>query len=77
MPSFELLINGKMVPGVGALDVVNPATEALVGTCSRASESQLDDAVDAARGVLANWSAMPIDGAADRIELYRGGENAS
>jgi acyl-CoA reductase-like NAD-dependent aldehyde dehydrogenase len=61
MPSFELLINGKMVPGVGTLDVINPATESLAGSCSRASESQLDEAVEAANGALANWSATSIE----------------
>ena len=60
MPDFELLINGKMVPGAGSLDVINPATEDLAGTCSRASESQLDEAVDAAQGALAGWAATPI-----------------
>jgi acyl-CoA reductase-like NAD-dependent aldehyde dehydrogenase len=61
MPAFELLINGKMVPGAESLDVINPATEGLAGTCSRASESQLDEAVDAAEGALAAWAATPIE----------------
>jgi len=60
MPDFELLIDGKMVPGAGSLEVINPATEALAGTCSRASEAQLDEAVDAAQGALAGWAATPI-----------------
>jgi acyl-CoA reductase-like NAD-dependent aldehyde dehydrogenase len=60
MPDFELLINGKMVPGAASLDVINPATEGLAGTCSRASESQLDEAVEAAHGALAGWAATPI-----------------
>lgn len=61
MSDFELLINGKMVSGAGSLDVVDPATEELAGTCSRASESQLDEAVDAAEGALADWAATPIE----------------
>ncbi len=61
MPAFELLINGKMVPGAGSLDVINPATEELAGTCSRASEAQLDEAVEAATGALAGWAATPIE----------------
>jgi acyl-CoA reductase-like NAD-dependent aldehyde dehydrogenase len=60
MPDFELLINGKMVAGAESLDVINPATEGLAGTCSRASESQLDEAVEAARGALTGWAATPI-----------------
>lgn len=61
MPHFELLIHGKMVPGAASLDVINPATEELAGTCSRASESQLDEAVDAADGALADWAGTPIE----------------
>ena len=61
MPNFELLIDGKMVPGAAALEVINPATEELAGTCSRASESQLDEAVEAASSALAPWAATPIE----------------
>jgi acyl-CoA reductase-like NAD-dependent aldehyde dehydrogenase len=61
MPSFKLLINGKMVPGAHSLDVINPATEALAGTCSRASELQLDEAVDAAEAAFAGWTATPLE----------------
>jgi acyl-CoA reductase-like NAD-dependent aldehyde dehydrogenase len=61
MPNFELLIDGKMVPGAAALEVINPATEKLAGTCSRASESQLDEAVDAASSAQAAWAATPIE----------------
>ena len=61
MPDFELLINGKMSPGAHRLDVINPATEELAGTCSRASESQLDEAVDAAEAALPGWGATPIE----------------
>ena len=68
MPDFELLIDGKMVPGAGSLEVINPATETLAGTCSRASESQLDEAVDAAQGALAGWAATPI---AQRRQVVR------
>ena len=61
MPNFELLIDGKMVPGAAALEVINPATEGLAGTCSRASESQLDEAVEAANSAQAGWAATPIE----------------
>ena len=61
MPNFELLIDGKMVPGAASLEVINPATEQLAGTCSRASESQLDEAVDAASSAQAAWAATPIE----------------
>ncbi len=61
MPNFELLIDGKMVPGAASLDVINPATEELAGTCSRASESQLDEAIEAASSAQAAWAATPIE----------------
>ena len=61
MPAYELLINGKMVPGAHSLDVVNPATEGLAGTCSRASASQLDEAIDAAEAAFGGWAATPIE----------------
>jgi len=68
MPAFELLINGKMTPGAHSLDVINPATEQLAGTCSRASESQLDEAVNAAEAALAGWAATPIEKRRKAIE---------
>lgn len=61
MPDFHLIIDGKTVPGDATLDVINPATEDLAGTCSRASEAQLDAAVDAAERALPGWSATPIE----------------
>ena len=61
MPNFELLIDGKMVPGAASLDVINPATEQLAGTCSRASESQLDEAIEAASSAQVAWAATPIE----------------
>ena len=61
MSDFQLLINGKLVPGAASLDVINPATEGLAGTCSRASESQLDEAVEAASAALQAWSATPVE----------------
>ncbi len=61
MPNYELLIDGKMVPGAASLEVINPATEELAGTCSRASESQLDEAVEAASSAQAAWAATPIE----------------
>ena len=68
MPAFELLINGKMTPGAHSLDVINPATEQLAGTCSRASESQLDEAVNSAEAALAGWAATPIEKRRKAIE---------
>ena len=68
MPDFKLLIDGEMVPGAHSLDVINPATETLAGTCSRASEAQLDDAVSAAERAFASWSTLPIEDRRKAIE---------
>ncbi len=61
MASFELLINGKMVPGDDTLDVINPATGEVFQTCSRASEKQFDEAVAAAKAAFPGWSALSIE----------------
>jgi acyl-CoA reductase-like NAD-dependent aldehyde dehydrogenase len=68
MPDFKLLINGKMVEGADTLDVINPATEELAGTCSRASEAQLNDAVAAARAAFPKWAATPIEQRREALE---------
>lgn len=75
MSDFPLLINGKLVAGDATLDVINPATEKLAGTCARASEEQLNAAVDAAAAAQPSWAALPIadrraalEGMADIIE---------
>ena len=45
MSDFNLLINGKMVPGDLTIPVLNPATEEVLAQCPRASKGQLDAAV--------------------------------
>ena len=59
--SYPLLINGESVPGDATLDVINPATEEVFASCSRASEAQLDSAVAAAKAAYPAWSAKSID----------------
>ena len=59
--AYPLLINGQLVEGDATLDVINPATEEVFETCSRGSESQLNDAVAAAKAAFEGWSATPID----------------
>jgi aminobutyraldehyde dehydrogenase len=72
----KLLINGKFVPGKGSKeDVLDPATGKRIATVGEASETQIENAVAAAHGAFAAWSATtPKDRAtmllkvADRIE---------
>jgi acyl-CoA reductase-like NAD-dependent aldehyde dehydrogenase len=61
MSNFNLLIDGKMVPGDLMMSVINPATEEVLAECPRASEAQLNAAVAAAKGAFPAWAATPID----------------
>ncbi len=59
MSDFNLLINGKMVPGDLTMPVLNPATEEVLAQCPRASKNQLDEAVAAAKAAFPAWAATP------------------
>jgi acyl-CoA reductase-like NAD-dependent aldehyde dehydrogenase len=58
--TFELLIDGVGVKGVKHFDVINPATEEVVGRAPDATRAQLDAAVAAARKAFPAWKATPI-----------------
>ena len=58
---YKLLINGTMVDGAGSMPVLNPATEEVLAECPTASESQLNEAVDAAQVAFKNWKNTPLD----------------
>ncbi len=77
MGTYALLIGGRLVDGAMTMDVVNPATEAVLATCPRASLSQLNEAVAAAKSAFPAWAATPIDerrrvlrAIADRVEAH-------
>ena len=54
----KLTINGQSVSGEdGTFDVINPATEEVVGTAPKCSTHQLDQAVAAARAAQPAWEA--------------------
>ena len=57
MTDYNLLIDGKMVPGDLKMPVLNPATEEVVAQCPRASKEQLDKAVAAAKAAYPAWAA--------------------
>ena len=57
---FKLLIDGELVEGASALDVINPATGKTLTVSPRADRDQLDQAVAAARSAFPGWSATPI-----------------
>ncbi len=63
---FTMTIGGKSVSGEASFEVVNPATEQVVGFAPDCSAGELDQAVAAARAAFQGWSALPI---ADRQRL--------
>lgn len=60
MSAFKLLIGGKLEDGEMTMDVINPATEDVLAVCPRASKTQLDKAVAAAKAAFPGWSRTPI-----------------
>jgi hypothetical protein len=52
---FSQLIDGQLLAGTPALDVINPATGAVFASAPRATRAQLDSAVAAARRAQPAW----------------------
>ncbi len=70
----RLLIGGEWVDGAdGAYEVVNPATEEVVGLAPEASVEQVRDAARAAREAFPSWSRTKPEA---RAELLRAGAAA-
>jgi acyl-CoA reductase-like NAD-dependent aldehyde dehydrogenase len=77
--AHQLLIGGEWVDGAdGAYDIVNPATEAVVGSAPEASVAQANDAARAARDAFDAWSqtspqerARLLQATADAIRDHR------
>ncbi|GGR25666.1 gamma-aminobutyraldehyde dehydrogenase [Deinococcus ruber] len=67
----QLLIGGELVPGDGqALDILNPATGAVLQQLPEASAEQVDAAVRAAQHAFTSWSqTTPKDRAALLLQL--------
>lgn len=61
MGNFKMLIGGVLVEGAETMDVINPATKAVIAQAPDCTEAELDQAVSAARGAFPKWSAKPID----------------
>ena len=63
-PNTNLYINGKWRPAVSGdtLDVINPATEEVIGKVARARHADLDEALEAADKAFATWKkTTPLD----------------
>jgi acyl-CoA reductase-like NAD-dependent aldehyde dehydrogenase len=59
MSDYKLLIDGKLVSGAMALNVVNPATEEVVAVAPRADRAQLEQAVAAAKAAFPRCCPSP------------------
>ena len=68
MDRNELYIGGGWVPstGSGTLEVIDSATEEVIGTVPEGTTEDIDRAVDAAAAAFPSWSATPV---AERTEL--------
>jgi acyl-CoA reductase-like NAD-dependent aldehyde dehydrogenase len=65
----QLLVGGEWVDGAdGGYDVVNPATEEVVGVAPEASVAQVEDAARAAQAAFPSWSQTAPE---ERAELLR------
>jgi acyl-CoA reductase-like NAD-dependent aldehyde dehydrogenase len=56
MNAFNMIINGRAVPGAQTMNIINPATGEVLTTCPRADAAQLDAAVQAAKNAFPAWS---------------------
>jgi acyl-CoA reductase-like NAD-dependent aldehyde dehydrogenase len=66
--AYKLFIDGAFVDGAGTLDVINPATGAVLDVCPRADESQLNAAVAAAKKAFPAWSRTTYEDRKARLE---------
>lgn len=69
-PALKMFINGAWVAAgeAGTMDVVNPATGAVIGQCPKASPAQLDATLKAADDAFISWSRTP---GAERYAILR------
>jgi len=58
MKPFQMIINGRPVPGALSMDVINPATGEVLTTCPRADAQQLESAVQAAKAAFPSWAKL-------------------
>ncbi len=58
---YKNLINGKLIETGEWLDVVNPATEKVIGQVPACGSEQLDSAVIAAREAFKSWKKVPVE----------------
>jgi acyl-CoA reductase-like NAD-dependent aldehyde dehydrogenase len=66
--TYQMIINGKRVTTDHVVEVINPATEAVFATVSRATVATVDEAVAAARQAFPAWAATPYS---ERVATMR------
>ncbi|MDR7104117.1 aldehyde dehydrogenase family protein [Croceicoccus sp. BE223] len=59
MPHFDMIIDGRATSSPACIEVIDPATEAIVGTVPDCTREQLDESVAAARAAYPAWRARP------------------
>lgn len=59
--NFTMTINGQAVSGTETFGVENPATGVVFAEAPDCSETQLDEAIAAARAALPGWKKTPIE----------------
>ena len=69
---YKNLIGGKMVAADRWLDVVNPATEQVIGQVPACGKAELDEAVAAARAAFKTWKNTPIEERRKAIQAIAG-----
>jgi betaine-aldehyde dehydrogenase len=74
----KIYINGKWVPSQSThtIDVINAATEAVMGRVPDGTTADADAAVAAARGAFAPWSETPVEKRAGLLQKIAAGLRA-
>lgn len=68
--SFANVLGGERRTAGAVLDVINPATEGIVGSCPLADEADLDAAAAAAKAAFRSWSKLGYDEREERINRF-------
>ena len=58
---YKNLINGELVDNGQWIDVVNPATEQVIGQVPDCGQAELDKAVAAARAAFQTWKKTSVE----------------
>ena len=74
---YKNLIGGKMIATDRMLDVVNPATEQVIGQVPHCGKAELDEAVAAARAAFKTWKNTPIEERRAAIQAISGAIKAN